>query len=163
MLCLDTSGQGTLWLDMVSLFPKETWKGRPNGLRPDLAEMLIKMDKKQLVSIISELQTLIPQTVVRCDKPSKSDLHPTQKPVALVARNIESSSVPGHIVGDVCGGSGTTLVACEDTKRHARIMEYDEVYATAILQRYKEYTGKEPQLVKADGTLTPFGEVKAHT
>ena len=127
-------------------------------LKPDI---LAKMDKKKLIDIITELMAMIPQTAIRCDKPSKSDLHPTQKPVALVTRCIESSSVPGHIVGDVCGGSGTTMVACHDTKRKARLMEYDEIHATAILLRMKEYAGLEPMLLNADGTTTSFTEVKA--
>ena len=62
------------------------------------------------------------------ERPNRSDEHPTMKPVALVARAIQNSSHPGDIVLDLFGGSGTTLVAAEQTGRSCRMLELDPKY-----------------------------------
>lgn len=77
-------------------------------------------------------------------RPKRSDLHPTTKPVALVARAIENSSNAGDIVLDSFGGSGSTLIACHQTNRKARLVELDPRYADVILRRYMEHTGVTP-------------------
>lgn len=76
-------------------------------------------------------------------KPLKSDLHPTMKPVELVAECILNSSQCGDIVLDLFGGSGTTLIAAEQTGRDARLMEYDEHYVDVIIDRWEKLTGKK--------------------
>lgn len=118
-----------------------------------------KLDKKQLLAHIKELRNAIPTSVIREDKPAKSPLHPTQKPVALVERNIKASSLENQAVLDLFGGSGTTMIACHKHNRQARLMEYDPRYAEAILKRFQEYSKKEPMLVNQDGTLTPYREI----
>lgn len=80
------------------------------------------------------------------NKPTRSDLHPTMKPVELVQRAIENSSKPRDIVADVFAGSGTTLIACEKLNRYARVMELDPNYVDVIIRRWQEYTGKEAYL-----------------
>ena len=75
------------------------------------------------------------------DKPIRNDLHPTMKPVALVARAIRNSSKTRDIVLDPFGGSGSTLIACEKTGRQARLMELDPKYCDVILQRWQDWTG----------------------
>jgi DNA modification methylase len=70
-------------------------------------------------------------------------VHPTQKPVELVERAVEHSSKKGDVVIDVFGGSGSTLIACEKTKRHARLMELDPKYCDVIVKRWQEFTGKK--------------------
>ncbi len=76
-------------------------------------------------------------TVWNFDKPKRSDQHPTMKPVALLAYPIKNSSAPNGVVMDLFGGSGSTLMACEQTDRICRIMELDPVYASVIVIRYK--------------------------
>lgn len=80
-------------------------------------------------------------TVLDFDRPTKNDLHPTMKPVPLIAYLIENSSKRGDKVLDLFGGSGSTLIASEQTGRQCYTMEYDEKYATVILKRFENLTG----------------------
>jgi len=73
-------------------------------------------------------------------------LHPTVKPVALVADAIRDCSKRGERVLDPFGGSGTTLIAAEQTGRCARLIEYDPAYCDVILRRYEQLTGKRATL-----------------
>lgn len=75
-------------------------------------------------------------TVWEYNKPKANDLHPTMKPIPLVARAINNSSRKGEVVLDLFGGSGTTLIACEELKRKSLIMELDERYVDVIVKRY---------------------------
>ena len=81
------------------------------------------------------------------DRPSKSEEHPTMKPVALVAKAIVNSSKPGDIVLDLFGGSGTTLIACEQTGRKCRMSELDPKYVDVIVNRWERLTGKKATLI----------------
>lgn len=83
------------------------------------------------------------------DKPKKCDLHPTMKPIELLENALLNSSVKNNIVLDLFGGSGTTLIACEQLGRKARLMELDEHYVDAIIQRWQKLTNKEA--VRIDG------------
>jgi site-specific DNA-methyltransferase (adenine-specific) len=74
-------------------------------------------------------------TVIEFDRPNRNGEHPTMKPIGLFAYQIENSSKHGDIVIDAFGGSGTTMVACEQLKRKARIIEYDPRYCQVILER----------------------------
>lgn len=74
--------------------------------------------------------------------------HPTQKPVALSARAIKNSSKSGQIVLDLFGGSGSTLIACEQLKRKCRMMELDPHYCDVIIKRWENLTGKKAVLCK---------------
>lgn len=69
-------------------------------------------------------------------KPKKNDVHPTMKPVELCERAVQNSSKPNDIVLDLFGGSGSTLIACERTKRKCRMMEFEPKYCDVILKRY---------------------------
>lgn len=86
-------------------------------------------------------------TVWKYDKPHKSDLHPTMKPVALVANCLRDGSLENDIVLDLFGGSGTTLIACEQLSRKARLMEIDPHYCDVIITRWETLTGKQAQLL----------------
>lgn len=81
-------------------------------------------------------------TVIDMDKPVKSPEHPTMKPVPLFAYQIQCSTKPGDIVYDSFGGSGTTLIACEQLQRKAMIMELDPRYVDVIIKRWETLTGK---------------------
>ena len=80
-------------------------------------------------------------TVWKYDKPRKCDLHPTMKPVELVANCLMDCTQPGMIVLDVFGGSGTTIIASEQLGRHARLMELDPHYCDVIIARWEKLTG----------------------
>jgi DNA modification methylase len=70
-------------------------------------------------------------------------MHPTVKPVALVADAIRDCSKRGQVVLDCFGGSGSTLIAAEKTGRAARLIEYDPLYCDVIIRRGEHYTGKK--------------------
>ncbi len=76
-------------------------------------------------------------------KPSRSDEHPTMKPVKLVSKAIRASSERGAIVLDPFGGSGSTLIAAERTGRRCFMMELDPRYIDVIIKRYENVTGNE--------------------
>jgi len=77
------------------------------------------------------------------DRPSRSELHPTTKPVELVERAIKNSSKKDDYVLDLFGGSGTTLIAAEKSNRQNMSMELDPKYVDVIVKRWQEYTGKK--------------------
>lgn len=79
-------------------------------------------------------------TVWEFDRPIKSELHPTMKPIALCAYPIYNSSKQCDIVLDPFGGSGSVLIACEQTGRLCRMIEIDEKYCDVIVKRYIEHT-----------------------
>lgn len=79
--------------------------------------------------------------VLTFDKPKRNELHPTQKPVPLISYLMKNSSRPKDLVIDLFGGSGTTLIAAEETDRTCFTMEIDEKYASAIVRRYVKTRG----------------------
>lgn len=79
-------------------------------------------------------------------RPKKSEEHPTMKPVELVARAINNSSKKNNVVLDLFGGSGTTLMAAEQTDRRCRMMELDPKFVDVIVNRWEQYTGKKAVL-----------------
>jgi DNA modification methylase len=81
------------------------------------------------------------------DRPSKSELHPTMKPIELVQKSIVNSSKPQDIVLDSFGGSGSTLIACEQTNRKCRMVELDPQYCDVIITRWEKFTGKTAELL----------------
>ena len=87
-------------------------------------------------------------TVWKYDKPRKCDLHPTMKPVALVVNAIMDGTKENDIVLDAFGGSGTTLIACEQTGRQCRMMELDPHYCDVIIKRWEDFTGKKAELIE---------------
>jgi DNA modification methylase len=84
---------------------------------------------------------------ISASRQEELEMHPTVKPVALVADAIKDCSRRGEIVLDGFGGSGSTLIAAEKTGRTARLVEYDPGYCDTILRRYQAYTGKQPLLL----------------
>ncbi|HOX23537.1 MAG TPA: site-specific DNA-methyltransferase, partial [Elusimicrobiales bacterium] len=83
-------------------------------------------------------------TVWEIDRPTRSEEHPTMKPVELCVKAITNSSRKGDKVLDLFGGSGSTLIACEHTARKAFLMEIDELFVSVILNRWANATGKDP-------------------
>ena len=68
-------------------------------------------------------------------------LHPTQKPVDLCTRAIRNNLMPGGILLDLFGGSGSSIIACQRSNRICHMMELDPIYIDVIIQRWEEYTG----------------------
>lgn len=79
---------------------------------------------------------------------SSSYVHPTQKPVKLSEFAIRNTTERGDIVLDLFGGSGSTLIACEQMERKCRIMEYDPAYCDVIVDRWEKLTGNKAELVR---------------
>jgi DNA modification methylase len=87
--------------------------------------------------------------------------HATPKPIALCSRAIKSSSREGEIVLDVFGGSGSTLIACEQLNRKCYMCELDPKYVSVILQRYINFKGSDEDVfLLKDGKKIPYSEVK---
>jgi DNA modification methylase len=82
-------------------------------------------------------------------------VHLTEKPVELAVRAIEYSSLPGQNVLDLFGGSGSTLIGCEQTGRRAYLMEIDPLYCDVIVQRWQEFTGKMAERLESTPEKTP--------
>lgn len=80
-------------------------------------------------------------TVLEFDKPAQNSEHPTMKPVGLMAYLIQNSTRKGDVVLDVFGGSGSTLMACEQTGRKCLTMELDPHYCDVIIERWERATG----------------------
>lgn len=115
--------------------------------RPDIKGM----SKADLQALCRELlnRQPIPTTVLREDKPVRSEIHPTMKPVKLFARLVINSSRRGDRVLDLFGGSGTTMMACEQLGRKAYLMELDPKYCDAIVARWEQQTGRKAKRITA--------------
>lgn len=112
--------------------------------RPDIN----KMSKAEMQALLEDIYSdKVSTTVLHEKKPSASELHPTMKPVQLIARLIKNSSRPGETVLDTFGGSGTTLIACEQLGRRCQMMELDPHYADVIIDRWEKFTGKKAKKI----------------
>ncbi len=99
-------------------------------------------------------------TIWEFDKPKKNGDHPTMKPIPLLAYPIMNSSMSNAVVLDPFGGSGSTLIACEQTDRICRTIELDEKFCDVIVRRYIEQVGSEENVsVLRDGKEYKFSEV----
>jgi DNA modification methylase len=110
-----------------------------------------KLKREDLVALVKELRKCQPTTVIREDRPNRNSLHPTQKPIPLVGRMIRNSTPnrAGILVLDGFGGSGTTLMACEQMGRDCFTMEKDPVFCDVIVKRWEQFTGKKAQMNRA--------------
>lgn len=100
-------------------------------------------------------------TIWEFDKPKKNGDHPTMKPVPLIAYPIKNSSMSNCIVLDPFGGSGSTLIACEQTNRICHTIELDEKYCDVIVKRYIEQAGTAENVsVVRDGKTTRFDDLE---
>lgn len=123
-----------------------------------------KMTKSEMQAMLHELLEKKATDVLYEAKPNYNDLHPTMKPVKLIGRLIRNSSKPDDIVLDTFGGSGTTLIACEQLGRTCHIVEYDPSYAECIIDRYVKLTGDKDGvcIMRGDENLT-YDEIKTAT
>jgi DNA modification methylase len=87
------------------------------------------------------------KTVWEMEKEHVCDLHPTMKPIPLVGRAVGNSSKEGDIVIDLFGGSGSTMIACEQMHRRARLMELDPHFCDVIIARWEKFTGLKAEKI----------------
>ena len=99
-------------------------------------------------------------TIWEFDKPKKNGDHPTMKPIPLLAYPIMNSSMSNTVVLDPFGGSGSTLIACEQTDRICRTIELDEKFCDVIVKRYIEQVGSSDKVsVQRDGLTYTYDEI----
>jgi DNA modification methylase len=110
-----------------------------------------KMSKAEAIAFIKELvkeRDIVASTIIYEDRPQCDDLHPTMKPVPLIGKLIKNSSRKGEDVLDLFGGSGSTMIACEQLNRRCFTMEYDPRYVDAIIDRYEKFTCNKAERIK---------------
>ena len=110
-------------------------------------EELSKMKKEDLIDLL--IKGFETSTAIREKRPRRNDIHPTMKPINLVARLLKNSCVAGNKVLDPFAGSGSTLIACEQLGLKAGTVELDPKYCDVIIQRWENLTGKKAELVNA--------------
>lgn len=99
-------------------------------------------------------------TIWNFAKPKKNANHPTSKPLDLLSYPIQNSTQENAVVLDTFGGSGSTLMACELTNRICYTMELDEKYASVILRRYVDDTGRSDDVfVERNGEKIPYASL----
>jgi DNA modification methylase len=103
--------------------------------------------------------TYVGQNALSGTSKGKLALHPTVKPVAMIANAIRDCSNPSDIILDPFGGAGTTMIAAEKTSRRARVLELNPVYVDAAIQRWQRLTGQTAYNAE---TGRPYGDDKAH-
>jgi site-specific DNA-methyltransferase (adenine-specific) len=100
-------------------------------------------------------------TILKFERPKRNDAHPTMKPVDLVQYQILNNTKGADIVIDLFGGSGSTLIACEKTGRHARLMELDPKYVDVIVKRWQDFTGKQAVHAETGQTFDEMSDGRA--
>lgn len=110
---------------------------------------LDKLSKEELKQMVKELlEDKVPTTIIHEDKPLKSDVHPTMKPIRLISRLVANSSKKGENVIDFFGGSGSTLISCEMLGRNCYTIELDPKYVDVIIDRWEMLTGEKAVKIK---------------
>lgn len=103
-----------------------------------------KMKKEELVKLLEDIyQDKVSTTVINENKPFINDLHPTMKPIKLLSKLIKNSSRMNEKILDLFGGSGSTLIVCEQIQRTCYMMELDPKYCDVIVRRWEELTGNK--------------------
>lgn len=107
-----------------------------------------KMKKNEMRDMLKQmLASPAPTDVIDVDKPMRCDLHPTMKPLELCGQLIHNSTRSGQNVLDLFGGSGSTMMACEQLGRKNYTMEYDPHYCDVIIARWEKMTGKKAERI----------------
>ena len=126
---------------------KHKYYGGYNNTVIDDTDDINKMTKQELKEALHAIRERQDTSVIYCDKPIKCNLHPTMKPVKLVARLMFNSSRKGDIVADIFGGSGTTMIAAEQLGRRCMMMELDPHYCDVIIARWEAFTGQKAERI----------------
>ena len=107
-----------------------------------------QLKKDELKALLLEIcGDQISTSVINEERPSRSTEHPTMKPIKLMARQIKNSSKPDELVLDSFGGSGSTLIACEQLSRSCYTMELDPKYCDVIIDRWERFSGRKAVLL----------------
>jgi DNA modification methylase len=139
--------QGTIIEEAAPLIIREDEKGALLTFMAGIQTVAVRVPSFELLQSGDDTVS----TVWRFEKPLRNGEHPTMKPIGLCARAIQNSSKPGDVVLDLFGGSGSTLMAAEQTDRECRMMELDPVYSDVIIRRWEELIGQKAQrLIKTD-------------
>lgn len=108
-----------------------------------------KMKKNELLQLVKEMMSdKYPTSVIKENKPLRNNLHPTMKPIALIARLMINSSRQDDVILDLFGGSGSTLIAAEQLKRKCYMMELDAHYCDVIITRWEKLTGRTAKKIQ---------------
>ncbi len=120
-----------------------------------------KMKKKQMQELLEYIfSDSLATTIINEDKPHKNDVHPTMKPLKLLARLIKNSSRPKELVLDTFLGSGSTMIACEQIDRTCYGMEIDPKYMDVIVKRYVKFKNSyEDIYLLREGKMIEAGEL----
>jgi DNA modification methylase len=124
-----------------------TWYGPYSNttVLDDAKETLGKKSKEELIDFLTE--AFQSSTILREKRPRRNDIHPTMKPVNLVARMLKNSMAKNQLVLDPFGGSGSTLIAAEQLGLRAALCELDPKYCDAIIKRWENLTGEKAELL----------------
>jgi DNA modification methylase len=117
-----------------------------------------KMGKAELITVFENVFKECQTDILRCDKPQRSDDHPTQKPITLCAKLIDNSSKIGGLVYEPFCGSGSTLIAAEQLKRRCYGIELEPRYCDVTVRRYIESSGDVGVFLVRDGKKIPHKE-----
>jgi DNA modification methylase len=115
---------------------------KQRDMNSDCEMAYVKHPKKESVRIFRHLW----KGMIKGSEQGEGRVHPTQKPIVLAEWCFEELNPKGKTVLDLFGGSGSTLIACEKTKRKCFMMELDPKYCDVIIKRYENYTGKKAVL-----------------
>lgn len=110
----------------------------------------IEFEATAVMDEMEQVEEDTPTDIIHADKPSRNAQHPTMKPIKLMAYLLHNSSVPGDWVLDFFGGSGSTMMACEQLGRRCAMMEYDPKYADVIIERWQNLTGEDAELIEGE-------------
>jgi len=120
-------------------------KAKLNDELTNFCEILNKEIKGK--NILDDLMSLLDVWIVHRDN-QNDYLHPTQKPITLHEKPLKRCSAPGDLIADLFGGSGSTIIAAEQLKRNAYLVEKDQVFCDVIVRRYEKFTGKKAKLIR---------------
>lgn len=123
-------------------------EGSPFEQLPDGRWRIQVGDQVLVVEGSAQVESLVPSILFE-QKPRRSQLHPTMKPVALIEKMLRNNARPGDLVFDPFGGSGSTLIAADRLGMCARLVELDPGYCDVIVQRWEAYAGRRAERVRA--------------
>lgn len=126
----------------------KTWNGKRK--QRSVIEQIDLMNELELRQELREALEAEETDVVRADKQKVNDLHPTMKPIKLLEKFVRNSSAAGEIVLDLFGGSGSTLMTCEQLGRRCYTMEIEPRFCDVIVKRWEDFTGQKAELLKGE-------------
>lgn len=121
---------------------------------------ITKMKKEELVELLQGILENYPSDIIRDNKPLRNAEHPTMKPVTLCGKLVRNSSREREIVFDAFGGSGSTLMACEQLNRKSYNVELSENYCDVIVKRFIKAFGDDGIYLERDGKMIPVKDTK---